>query len=113
MNYEKEFPSKFCYLPRIGEISSFTIKTIKKVESDNPRFNFSEITKIELDDGTEAEVKKDLGYHVECELEGGKILTVTSLGAFFQVFKKNDIQEGETVEIKHEGKGEWEVKKIA
>ncbi len=112
MNYEKEFPSKYVYLPRVGEIATFEIKTIKKVESDNPKFNFSETSKVELEDGQEAEVKKDLGYHVECDLVDGRVLTVTSISSFSQVFKKNNVQEGEKIEVKHIDRGEWKVEKL-
>jgi len=100
MNYDKEFPSKFVYLPKIGEQATFKIKTIKKATSENPKFNFSETEKITLPTGDVAEVKKDLGYHIDCELQDStQILSITSLGAFFQVFKKNNIQEGETVSV--------------
>lgn len=112
MDYNREFPSKFVYLPKIGETATFSIKTIKKALGDNPKFNFSETKKVDIGGGEIAEVKKDLGYHIECELQDSEqILSINSLGAFLQVFKGNNVQEGETITVKHIAKGEWEVTK--
>jgi hypothetical protein len=113
MDYDKEFPSKYVYLPTMGQTATFKIKTIKKAVSNNPKFNFTEIERIELPDGTEAETKKNLGYHIECELQDSEqILSVTGLGSFLSVFKKHNIQDGDTVVIEHPEKGVWKVEKL-
>ena len=104
---------KFVYLPRIGEEATFKIKELRIVEGGDERFHFKQRTKTQLPDGTEATVEKNLGYHVEAELEDGRILSVNSLGAFLQVFKKHKIRDGEEVRIKHLDRGEWEVERIA
>ena len=88
-------------------------KNIKKAVSKNPKFNFIEIAVIELPDGTEAEQKKNLGYHIECELQDSEqLLTITGIGSFLSVFKKHNIQDGDTVVIEHVDKGEWKVEKL-
>lgn len=120
INYNDEkYQGKFVYLPVMGETAVFEIAEINEVKSDNPKFNFSEKVPVlingepAMDDEGEALYKqKDLGYHIEAKLKNGKVLSVTSMSAFIQVFKKNNIQDGDNVKIFHKDKGEWEVTKI-
>jgi uncharacterized Zn finger protein (UPF0148 family) len=116
---QEKYQSKFVYLPRVGEAAEFEIKEIREVLSDNPKFNFVENVPVIAngeqlidDEGEPVFKKKDLGYHIECILTNGRVLTVTSLTAFYQVFKKNNIQPGEKVRISHIDKGQWKVEKI-
>ena len=117
INYERDWPSKWCYLPPVGEEREFDIKEIKKVECDNPKFNFTETKQMDVTDPETGEIvsvekKKDLGYHIECDLVSGQILTITSISAWYKVFVANKIQDGEKVRIKHIDKGEWEVERL-
>lgn len=116
MDYEKEFGAatqkKWFYLPKIGGPAvTFTVKEIRKKEGGNPKYNFTRKTEVTLLDGSKAEKTENLGYQMECECTDGKILSVSSLGAFLQVFVKNDIQEGDTVTVEHKEKGVWVVTK--
>lgn len=120
INYSDEkYQGKFVYLPLMGETAVFDIAEISEVKSDNPKFNFSEKVPVlingepAMDDEGEALYKqKDLGYHIEAKLKNGKVLSVTSISAFIQVFKKHNIQDGDNVKIFHKDKGEWEVIKL-
>lgn len=120
IDYSNEkYQGKFIYMPRIGETLVAEIKEVREVKSDNPKFNFSENVPVMIggeiaydDDNEQIFKKRDLGYHIECELVSGKILSVTSLSAFLQVFKKNNINDGETWKIFHEDKGLWKCEKL-
>lgn len=119
-NYNDEkYQGKYLYMPKIGEEVTIEIKEIREVKSDNPKFNFSEKVPVFIDgkptiddEGEEIFKQRDLGYHIECELVNGKILSVTNMAAFLQVFKKNNIQDAETWRIKHIDKGEWKCEKL-
>jgi len=120
INYgDEKYQGKFVYLPTMGKTETFEIAVISEVQSDNPKFNFNEKVPVMangiqvVDDDGEAVYKdKDLGYHIEAKLTNGKILSVTSMSAFIQVFKKNEIQDGDKVKIFHKDKGIWEVEKL-
>jgi len=120
LNYDDEkYQGKFVYLPKVGETLVIEIKELREVKSDNPKFNFSENVPVMIngepgidDDGEPLTKKKDLGYHIEAELTNGKILSITSMAAFIQVFKKNQINDGDKVKISHKDKGVWEVEKL-
>jgi len=120
INYgDEKYQGKFIYMPKIGEEITIEIKELREVKSDNPKFNFSESVPVMIggepaidDEGEVITKKKDLGYHVEAELTNGKILSVTSIAAFIQVFKKNELNDGDKVRIKHVEKGIWEVEKL-
>lgn len=116
---DEKYQGKFIYMPRVGETMVVEIKEVREVKSDNPKFNFSENVPVMIngepgvdDEGEPLFKKKDLGYHIEAELTNGKILSVTSMAAFIQVFKKHEIQDGEKVKIFHKDKGEWVVEKL-
>jgi hypothetical protein len=120
LNYQDEkYQGKFIYMPKIGETLEIKIKELREVKSDNPKFNFSENVPVMIngepaidDEGEAITKKKDLGYHVEAELENGKILSVTSIAAFIQVFKKHQLNDGDEVKIFHKDKSEWIVEKL-
>lgn len=120
INYgDEKYQGKYIYMPRIGEELIIEIKELREVKSENPKFNFSESVPVMIsgepavdDEGEAITKKKDLGYHIEAELINGKILSVTSLAAFIQVFKKNELNDGDKVRIKHIDKGVWEVEKL-
>jgi len=120
VNYNDEkYQGKYVYLPRVGETAEFDIKELREKKGGNPKFNFSENVPVMAngeqvvdDDGEPVFKKKDLGYHVEAELQNGKILSITSMAAFLNVFKKNNIQDGDKVKIAHPEKGVWEVEKL-
>lgn len=116
---DAKYQGKFVYLPLMGQTAVFDIAEINEVKSDNPKFNFSENVPVMLngeqvidDEGEPCFKRKDLGYHIECRLVNGKILSITSMSAFIQVFKKNNIQDGETWRVFHKDKGEWVVEKL-
>ena len=111
INYNEMGTGKYIYMPKIGESIEVKIKEVKKVEGGNDKFNFKQKEKVALPDGTIATIDKSLGYHIEAELEDGKILSVTSLAAFLQVFKQYQINDGDEVKITHKDKGIWEVNK--
>lgn len=120
LNYNDEkYQGKFVYLPPIGKEIVIEIKELREVKSDNPKFNFSENVPVLMngepvidDDGEPVTKKKDLGYHIEAELTNGKILSVTSIAAFINVFKKYEINDGDKVKISHQEKGMWIVEKL-
>lgn len=115
-NYDEKFPGKYAYLPKVGQEGTYAIKSIKEVKGDNPKFQFTKIEKVPaIIGGIEkiVEEKINLGYHIECELEGDtRILTINSIGAFLSVFKNNNVQPCDTIYVKHLDKGLWEVKKL-
>ena len=120
INYnDDKYQSRFVYLPIIGEEAEFDIVELKEVHSDKEKFNFSESVPVLIngepaidDEGEPILKKKDLGYHVEATLKNGKILTVTSMSAFIQVFKRNNVQDGEKIRVFHKERGVWEVEKL-
>lgn len=109
IDYNQDFPSKFVYLPKVGEEEVFDIKEVRSIKEGDPRFHFKQRIKTTLPDGTEGTVEKNLGYHIEAELTNGKILSVSSLAAFLNVFKAHQLNDGMKVKIKHIDKGNWEV----
>lgn len=120
IDYSSEkYQGKFVYLPTMGETEIFDIAELDEVKSDNPRFNFNENVPVMLngeqvidDEGEPVFKKKDLGYHIEAKLKNGKVLSITSMSAFIQVFKKHNIQDGDKIKVFHKDKGVWEVEKI-
>jgi len=120
INYgDEKYQGKYVYLPMMGETAEFDIAEIREVESDNPKFNFSEKVPVMAngeqvvdDDGEPVFKQKDLGYHIEARLKNGRILSVTSMSTFRQVFKKNEIQDDEKIRVFHKDKGEWIVEKL-
>lgn len=115
----EKYQGKFVYLPVMGATETFDIAELHEAKSDNPRFNFSENVPIMLngeqvidDEGEPAFKKKDLGYHIEAKLRNGKVLSVTSISAFIQVFKKNEVNDGDKIKVFHKDKGVWEVEKL-
>ena len=116
---DPKYQGKFIYMPRIGETLEVDIKEIREVQSDNPKFNFSENVPVMIngeiaydDDNEQIFKKRDLGYHIEAEIEGGKVLSITSMSAFLQVFKKHNIQDGDKIRIEHPEKGIWKITKL-
>lgn len=116
---DEKYQGKFVYLPTMGETAVFDIVEIREAKSNNPKVNFSDKVPVMAngeqvvdDDGEPVFKSKDLGYHIEAELSNGKILSVTSMSAFIQVFKKHEIQDGDKVKIFHKDKGEWIVEKL-
>jgi len=120
VNYNDEkYQGKFVYLPLMGQSAEFDIEELSEVKSDNPKFNFSENVPVLIngeqgidDDGEPLFKKKDLGYHIEARLKNGKVLSVTSMSAFIQVFKKHEIQDGDRIRVEHLDKGMWKVTKL-
>lgn len=121
INYgDEKYQGKYVYLPVMGETAVFDIAEIHEAKSENPKVNFSDKVPVIAngeqvvdDDGEPVFKTKDLGYHVEATLRNGKLLSVTSMSAFIQVFKKNNIQDGDHIKVFHKDKGEWVVEKIA
>jgi len=120
INYgDEKYQGKYVYLPTMGEHAEFDIVEIHEAKSENPKVNFSEKVPVMAngeqvvdDDGEPVFKVKDLGYHIEASLKNGKLLSVTSMSAFIQVFKKNNIQDGDHIKVFHKDKGEWEVTKL-
>ena len=115
----EKYQGRYVYLPRVGESTEFEIVEIREKEGGDSRFNFTENVPVMAngeqvvdDDGEPVTKKRDLGYHVECELKNGKILSITNLSAFLSVFKRYEIQDGDKVKIDHPAKGEWKVTKL-
>lgn len=115
MDYDDPRFSKYCYMPKEKESAVFDIDTIEEVKTDEQtaRFSFKTKESVKLPDGTTADVDKPLGFYIRANLKDGRILSVTSLGAFNKTFKAHNIQDGEKVKITHLGRGEWEVEKLA
>lgn len=113
MNYNEKFPrvEKWVSMPKVGEQVTVTIKTIRECKTGNPDFHFKQksIEIVTNAQGEQKEISTDvnMGYHIECDLEGGKVLSVSSYSAFDKVFRKNNIQEGETITIQHLAIGKW------
>ena len=112
LDYEKDFPSKYVYLPKVGDINLFKIKELRKVETGDPKFHFTVREEVELPDGSTAMAEKNLGFHIEAELEDGKILSISSYSGFTQVFRKHQVNDGDHIKVFHKDRGEWEVKKV-
>lgn len=117
LNYNDEkYQGNSVFLPKVGENATFTIKRLYEAKSDNPKFNFSINKKVQLRDEdnnvVEVDKREDLGYHIEAELDNGKILYVNSLSAFNNVFKKYQVNDGDTIKVSHPDRGEWVVEKV-
>ena len=109
VDYSKsKLPSRYVYLPRIGEEATFDIKEIRETKEGNAKFQFVIKEEEELKSGGTTLVDKNLGYHIECDLKEGKILSINNIFAFNAVFIRHNIQDGELVKIKHIAKGDWE-----
>ena len=104
--------NKYVYMPKIGEEIEVKIKEVRKVTEGKDMFHFKMRDTIDLPNGGKAVAEKSLGYHIEAELEDGRILSVTSLAAFLMVFKKHQINDGDHVHIEHPAKGSWIVTKL-
>jgi hypothetical protein len=120
VNYDDEkYQGKYIYLPLMKETATFEIVEIHEAKSENPKVNFSEKVPVTAngeqvvdDDGEPVFKSKDLGYHIEATLKNGKVLSITSMSAFIQVFKKNNIQDGDHIRVFHKDKAEWIVEKL-
>ncbi len=82
LDYSAYGGGKYVYMPKIGESLEVKIKEIREVKTGLDKFHFQKKEKVTLPDGTQIDVPKSMGFHVECELEDGKILSVTSFSAF-------------------------------
>ena len=109
---DPDMQSKYVYLPRVGEIATFKIKEVRKVTGGKDRFHFIQRIKEVGDDEIERTFEENLGWHIECDLDDGKILSVSSLCAFNQVFRKHEVNDGDKIEINHKDRGEWLVTKL-
>lgn len=115
VNYDDEkYQGKYVYLPLMKQQAEFEIDEIREVAGKDPKFNFSQNVPVMMDgepviddEGEPVVKKKDLGYHIEASLKNGKILHVSSMSAFLQVFKKNRIKDGDHIRVFHKDKGEW------
>ena len=108
-NYDNLLPSKYLYMPRIGETLEVDIADIREVH--NPKFNIKVDETIILPDGSEAKKKKDLGFYLECDLQGAQKEQVLSVNSYYTLglFKKYNIQPNTKVKFSHKEKGLWEV----
>ena len=100
---------KYIYLPKVGESQVYKIKEVRKVTKGADKFHIIRREKDELEDGTEVTVEKNLGFHLECDLDNGKILSITSLSPFI-AFKQAKVNDDDEVEVNHPKKGSWEIK---
>jgi len=119
MDYSKFSGSgNWVYLPKMGESGIFHIKKMSFSKSTDERFNFSKSESVTENGKTvtthEPILSPDTGepFNLQCELENGKTLSVSSFGAFMQVFKKGDVQDGDKIKVSHPKKGEWLVEKL-
>jgi hypothetical protein len=99
---------KWIYMPKVGQEITVDIEEIRKVDTGDPKFHFTVKKEIVLPDGKKATTEENLGWHIECVCASGQILTVTSMSAFYSVFKKHNIQTG-IWKISHLDKGKWDV----
>lgn len=97
---------RFVYLPKVGEEKTYEIKEVRKVTSGQDRFHIKRREKIDLPDGTEGVVETSLGFHIECDLEDDKILSITSLSPFIS-FKQEKVNDGDKLKVSHPEKGVW------
>lgn len=104
---DEKFSGNFVYLPKVGSSAQFEIDTLYETKEGNPRFHFIQKIKMVDPDGVELTAEKNLGYHIEAKLKNGKTLVVSSIAAFYNVFKKHEILDGETIFVEHPAKGEW------
>lgn len=121
LDYSAYGGGKYVYLPTIkgGETIDVHIREIREIRTGLDKFHFHIKEDVKDKDGNKIIVNdkpiqadKSLNYHIECELMDGKILSVTSLAAFIQIFVKNKIQDGEHLQITHRDKGVWEIVKL-
>lgn len=116
---QEKYQGRYVFMPLMGEEAEFEIVEIKEVKSENSKMNFKDKVPVMAngeqvvdDDGDPVFKEKDLGYHVEATLKNGKILSIGSLSQLQQVFKKNEIQDGNHIIVKHIDKGKWVVTKL-
>ena len=95
---ENKWGSNETYFPKVGEEKKFAIKTITKVEeAGNPK-NFSDKN------------KKDYGHYYSIILQDGSE-AILNTWALLKKFRELNVKEGDTIIVKHPGKGEYEVTK--
>lgn len=100
---------QFEKLPKVGESAKeFHIKTVKKVEEPNGKFNFVKKEIKELVDGTKVKVDVNQGFRWEFELTNGKKFSLSSWKPFY-AFKEKNVQDGDLIRVSHPAEGQWKV----
>jgi hypothetical protein len=119
LDYSSYGGGKYVYMPKVSESIEISLKEIRETRSGLDKFHFTKMEEVKGADGNPVMVNGaplkapiSLGYHIEAELSDGRILSITSLAAFIQVFVKNKLQDGDKVKIEHIAKGEWKVTKL-
>jgi len=110
---EKVLPSRFAFLPKMGEQETFDIVEVSKMV--NPKFNIKVDQEQEFE-GSVAIIKKDLGFYLACKLKADangneKTLVVNSF-AGYRLFRDNGITDGDKIVISHPGRGDWKISRI-
>jgi len=88
------------FLPKVGEKTTVHIVSMEKIEDPektNPK-NFKSKT-------------ENLGFHYKLNLENGKH-SILNVFALLEWFKAEDVQDGDTIEIDHSGRGKYIVTKV-
>jgi hypothetical protein len=113
LDYSNYGGGKYVYLPKIGgEPLEVKIKEIRECRVGLDKFHFQKKIKVTLPDGKIVDTTESMGFHVECELEDGKILSITSFASFLECLRKPNVQDGDHVRFEHLDRGSWKVEKL-
>jgi len=99
-------------LPKTGEPSKvFDIVTIRKVtkeEQPNNKYWVMKTVEVELANGEMLKTSESQDWKLECELVGGKKLSISSLSPIIAL-KNSGVNDGMKIEISHPERGIWMV----
>jgi hypothetical protein len=118
LDYSAYGGGKYVYMPKVGESLEVKIKEIRECRVGLDKFHFQKKIKVTLPDGKIVDTTESMGFHIEAELDDGKILSITSWASFLECIVKKrpefpkGVQDGDHVRFEHIAKGEWKVTKL-
>ena len=86
------------FLPKVGETAIVHIVTMERVDEPNGAKNFKS-------------QNENYGFHYKINLAEGKH-SILNVFALLECFKEQNVQDGDTIEIDHFGKGKYKVTKV-
>lgn len=102
---EEKMPSKYVFLPKMGEEATFEIVEVAKMEHDKLNITYN---KERVIDGETLTSKESLGFYLGCTLKSGQILVVNNVAAY-RLFSDSNVTDGMKITVKHPTKGKWNI----
>lgn len=102
---EEKMPSKYVFLPKMGEEATYEIVEVAKMEHEKLNISFNRDRVI---DGETLTSKESLGFYLGCILKSEQILVVNNI-AVYRLFSDAKVTDGHKICVKHPGKGQWNI----